>query len=144
MKTEKVAIGNLREHYDRFIDILDDFIFRTGIREKNAFRFTLLAEEAVRLAESIVGSGEYVDIWLEGDSDTAYIYLNTDQKLDTDQQEEFISVSSSGKNEAPRTFFDYIREKFEKPEKSTWSLMEYEEDLKAKKERRHLFPGSLG
>lgn len=136
MKSEVVTISDLQNQYDRIDDILDDYLFRIGVEGKNALRFTLLTEEAVRLAKTIVETSEYVQLWFEGDAKVSFINVSTRNVLNVNQQEEFISVASSGQNQAKveRTFFDHIRDAVKKPQTPTWSLRKYEEDLKARRE----------
>ena len=53
MQSEHVRLSNLQEQYDRVDDLLEDYLFRLDIKGKNATRFSLLVEEALRLAKSI-------------------------------------------------------------------------------------------
>ena len=133
MQSEHIRITDLKQQYDRLTDILEDYLFRAGIEGKNAMRFSLIAEEAVRLARSIVEEGESVEMWFEGDNRASCIFVQTTGKLDPDQEEEFISASSKGANEVKGTFFDEIKKRFTRPKKATWSLAEYEEKLSAQR-----------
>lgn len=129
MTSEHIRIAELQQHYDRLTDVMDDYMFRAGIDGKKAMRLSLLAEEAIRLARSIVEGGDSVELWFDGDDKATDIYVKTTGKLDADQEEEFISVSSSGENEVKTTFFDELRKVFTRPKKASWSLAEYEENL---------------
>ncbi len=135
MESEIISIGDLQNQYDRIDDILDDYLFRIGVEGKNALRFSLLTEEAVRLAKSIIDSSEYVRLWFEGDDKVSYIMVSTKNSLNSDQQEQFISASSSGQNQAKanQTFFDVIRKMVKQPAAATWSLRQYESELDTKR-----------
>lgn len=134
MESEHIVIGNLQEQYERVGDILDDYLFRTGIEGKDATRFNLLTEEAVRLAKDIGDENDTVEIWLDGNKRVSNICLKMKTKMNPDKQEELLSISTSGENGADRTFFDNIKEAFIKPKKATWSLAEYEAELMMKRQ----------
>jgi hypothetical protein len=133
MQSEHIRITNLQEHFDRVEDILEDYLFRLNITGKNATRFSLLTEEAVRLVKSIANDASTVELWFEGTARISHICLQLESKLDANKQEEFISVSTTGENSADRTFFDSLREFFVKPKAPTWSLAEYEAELLQKR-----------
>ncbi|MBP3197637.1 MAG: hypothetical protein J6N21_11605, partial [Butyrivibrio sp.] len=133
MQSEHIRITNLQEHFDRVEDILEDYLFRLNITGKNASRFSLLAEEAIRLVKSIANDSSTVELWFEGTARISHICLQLESNMDANKQEEFLSVSSTGTNSADRTFFDNLREFFIKPKAPTWSLAEYEAELLQKR-----------
>jgi len=133
MESEHVLIGNIKDNFDRVEDILDNYLFRIGITGKNDLRFTLLSEEALRLARSIVEDDSGIEIWFEGDDKVSHIYLRIKGTFDANKEEEFVSISSSGTNSSDKTFFDELKRFFVKPQKATWSLAEYTKELNEKK-----------
>lgn len=135
MESEHVRIGNVQELFDRVDDILEDYMSRAGISQKDALRFTLLTEEAVRFAKSVVSDESIVELWFEGDGRVSNICIQTEGNFDENKKEEFLSASTSGENSAKRTFFDEIKEAFTKPKKPTWSLAEYEAELMMKRDK---------
>lgn len=135
MESEHVLIGNIKDNFDRVEDILDNYLFRIGITGKNNLRFTLLSEEALRLARSIVEDDSGIEIWFEGNDQTSYIYLRIEGRFDANKEEEFVSISSSGTNSSQKTFFDELKTFFVKPQKPTWSLVEYTKELNEKKKQ---------
>ena len=133
MQSEHVKIGTLQENLDRVGDILEDYLFRLDIKGKDAIRFNLLTEEALRLAKSITSDETAVELWFEGNARVSHICLMLESKLTPNKAEKFISISSSKENSADRTFFDDLKEFFIKPSKPTWSLAEYEAEIMKKR-----------
>ena len=133
MQSEHVAIGQIKEQFDRVESILDDYMFRLDITGKNALRFSLLTEEALRLAKSIAGEKTGVELWFDGNARVSHICLQLETTIDANKKQEFLSISSTGENKADRTFFDGLRDFFIKPEAPTWSLVEYEAELMKKR-----------
>lgn len=135
MESEHIRVRDINENFDRIDDILEDYLFRIGVSGKNALRFSLLTEEAARLAKSIVSESEGIEIWFEGDARVSNIYLKANCKMSANQKEEFLSASTTGENMAKKTFFDELRGVFVKQEKPTWSLAEYEAELRMRREK---------
>lgn len=133
MQSEHVRLSNLQDQYDRVDDLLEDYLFRLDIKGKNATRFSLLVEEALRLAKSITKDESAVEIWFEGNSRVSHICLQLESDIDPNKQEQFISISSNKENSADKTFFDELRNFFIKPATATWSLSNYEAELLLKR-----------
>ena len=134
-QSEHIKIANLESKMDVAQDVVENFIFDTGIKGKDALRLKLLSEEVLRLAKSIIGYG-IMNFWLEGNSRVTKIYLTADNHMDKSKQEELISVSSTGENSVEKGFFGKLRSLFtiDAPGNSTWSLKDYEEELRRRKE----------
>ena len=133
MHSQHIRITNIQEQFDRVEDILDDYLCKLDISGTNAMRFSLLAEEALRLAKSIASDSNGIELWFEGTKRISHICLQLESNIDANKQEEFLSISSSGENSADRSFFEDLREFFIKPKKPTWSLAEYEAELMKKR-----------
>ena len=133
MQSEHVRLSDLQEQYDRVDGLLEDYLFRLNIKGKNAIRFSLLVEEALRLAKSITKDESVVEIWFEGNSRVSHICLQLESNIDPDKQEQFISISTNKENSAGKTFFDELRAFFIKPDAATWTLSNYEAELLLKR-----------
>ena len=135
VQSEHVKIANLESALEDAYGAVDSYIAETGIKDKNALRLRLLSEEVLRLAKSIIGHG-IMEFWLEGDARVSRIYLKAENHLDRDKQKELLSVSSTGENVSEKGFFGRLLSAFmiESPKNSTWSLKEYEDELRKKKE----------
>ena len=135
VQSEHIKIANLESKMDVAQEAVENFIFDTGIKGKDALRLKLLSEEVLRLAKSIIGYG-IMNFWLEGNSRVTKIYLTADNHMDKSKQEQLISVSSTGENSVEKGFFGKLRSLFtiDAPGNSTWSLKDYEEELRRRKE----------
>lgn len=133
MHSEHVKIGALQEHLGRVEDVLEDYLFRLDIKGKDATRFNILTEEALRLAKSITTDETAVELWFEGTARVSHICLMLESRITPNKEEKFVSISTTGENSADRTFFDDLRDFFVKPTKPTWSLVEYEAEVMKKR-----------
>ncbi len=134
VQSEHIKIANLETKMDVAQDIVNLYIFDTGIKDKDALRLRLLSEEVLRLAKSIIGYG-IINFWLEGNARVTRIYLTADNHMDKEKQEELISVSTTGENSIEQGFFGKLRSLFtmNAPSEHSWSLKEYQEELRRKK-----------
>ena len=135
VQSEHIKIANLESKMDVAQEVVDTYIFDTGIKGRDALRLRLLSEEVLRLAKSIIGYG-IMNFWLEGNSRVTKIYLTAENHMDKTKQDELISVSTSGENSVEQGFFGKLRSLFvaEAPDTSKWSLRDYEEELRRRKE----------
>ena len=67
VETSHIKIADVEARLDGANQLIDDYIFDCGLKEKEALRLRLLSEEVLRLAKSIIGHG-IMDFWLEGNS----------------------------------------------------------------------------
>ncbi|SDB24982.1 hypothetical protein SAMN02910298_01251 [Pseudobutyrivibrio sp. YE44] len=133
MESKHIVVSDLQGQFDSINEVLDDYLFRLNITGKNALRFNLLAEEAVRLTKSIMDENDSVELWFDGNARISHICIQSKCKMDPNKQEEFISLSSKHTNDADRTFFDDLKETIVKPKVATWSLAGYEAMLTVKR-----------
>lgn len=135
IQSEHISIANLEAKMDAANQLVENFIFDAGIKGKNALRVRLLSEEVLRLAKSIIGLGG-MDFWIEGTSRVAYINLTSQVQVDQARKEELLSMSSSGENALEQGFFGKLVSLFtmDAPGGTSWSLKEYLDDLRHKKE----------
>ena len=126
MESEHIRINNAEERMDRVFDILEDYMFRAGIKGKNELRLTLLTEEALRLVKSVV-SEKPVNMWLEGNAQITHIIITSEGKVTANDQAKLVSMSTTQENSAKTGFFGKILSAFSgKQEEATWSLTSYE------------------
>ncbi len=135
VQSEHIKIANLETKMDTAQELIENYIFDVGLKGKGALRLKLLSEEVLRLAKSIMGYG-IMEFWVEGNSRVSYIYLTADNHMDKAKQDELISVSTTGENSMEQGFFGKLVSMFtmEAPGAEKWSLKDYEEELRHKKE----------
>ncbi len=135
MESEHIIIQNLEDHFERVDDILEDYLVKNNITGKNATRFSLLTEEGLRLAKSLISSSDRIELWLEGNSRVSHVCITFKTIMTANKQEKFLSLSTVGENEADATFFDKLKDTIIKHKKPTWSLAEYEAELRMRREQ---------
>ena len=135
VQSEHIKIANLESKMDVAQEVVENYIFDTAIKGKDALRLRLLSEEVLRLAKSIIGYG-IMNFWLEGNSRVTKIYLTAENHMDKTREDELISVSTTGENSVEQGFFGKLRSLFvmDTPGTSKWSLKEYQEELRRRKE----------
>ena len=134
VETGHMKIADVEAKLEGANKLIDDYIFDVGLSSKDALRLRLLSEEVLRLAKSIMGHG-ILDFWLEGTSRVTKIYLESQNNMDKTQQEELISVSTSGENENEQGFFGILKSMFlmQGIQDNEWSLKDYQEDIARKR-----------
>ncbi|WP_028243495.1 hypothetical protein [Pseudobutyrivibrio ruminis] len=129
MQSERIELDDLADSFDIIEKVAEQFEEKANITGKDALRFTLLAEESIRLVSSIMTEKDPIEVWFEGNRRIAHICITTETLIDENKREEFVSLSSSGENGADRTFMDDVKEFIFRPKKPRWSLSQYEADL---------------
>lgn len=114
METDKINVssdGSGREEALAATELLADSI---SLSPGSKLRLRLLAEETLGMVASI--SGEFTACFqAEGESNgVCIIRLEADTAMDREKRKEFISVSSSGRNEAEKGFMSKIKAMFER------------------------------
>ena len=111
VETSHIKIADVEAKLEGANQLIDDYIFDVGLKDKDQLRLKLLCEEVLRLAKSIIGLG-IMDFWLEGTSRVTKIYLLAENHMDKAKQQELISVSSSGENSSEKGFFGVLKSMF--------------------------------
>ncbi len=132
---EHIMIADVEARFKKADQVIDSYIFDVGLGEKDSLRLRLLAEEVLRLAKSIIGQG-IIEFWIEGNARVSRIYLTSKNHLEKSQQDELISVSSTGENKSEQGFLGIIKSMFmmEGIEEERWSLRDYQEEILRKRE----------
>ena len=134
IKSEHVKIRDVNDDIERAYEVLADYAFDAGIKDKDYLRLRLLAEEVLRLVKQILGSRN-VDLWFEGNSRVSRIIMDCKGSLEGSKKDELGSISTSGSVTEEKGFFSMLADMFliKYPEERTWSLKEYQRQLQAKK-----------
>lgn len=133
-QSEHVKIKDVNSDIDRAYSVLADYSFDIGLKDKEALRFRLLTEEVLRLVKQILDVS-LVEIWFEGDDKVSRIIMDTRSTLEGSKRKELGSIASSGEISQQKSFFKNLTDKFlvKDTKETTWSLSEYQMQLKAKK-----------
>jgi hypothetical protein len=130
LQSKHVRIGDVSD-FNSMYRVLDKFITDSSMKSRDALRLRLLTEEVLRLVGSILDE-DLVEMWLEGNSRVAYVFLTAENNLDANQREKLKSLAPERAKEG---FFDKLISTFiaSPPAEKRWSLKDYQEELKKKK-----------
>lgn len=119
MVTDIIKVKNDGTGVLEAINETEKFAEYQKMEHKNALRLRLLAEEMTGLIKNLVGdfNGRF---WVEGDKNSASLFLEADCKVDYDQRDALLKVSTTGKNEAHKGFMGKLAGVFE------YCLMSYD------------------
>ncbi|MCR4777131.1 MAG: hypothetical protein K5869_12230 [Saccharofermentans sp.] len=112
MKTESIKISSTGTGRDKALAITEKTGAFVGLDHNNSLRLRLLSEELIGLMNSF--TDELLgDFWLEAKNENIEIHLKTEIPMDLKTRKELLSVSTSGKNSAAKSFMGKIREMIE-------------------------------
>lgn len=122
MKTDVITIHSDLTGSKAAMQTAEHFCEYNNITGKNAMHIRLLTEETVSMVHGIL-RGFKGKLWLES-QDTeegilCRICLRADKSVDMEQEDQLMSVSTSGKNESVKGVLGKIREIFRRTVQST-------------------------
>jgi len=115
MKSDVIQIYGDLTGSEKTIQAAEKFIQYNNFTGKNAMHIRLLTEELVSMVHGIMDHFKG-DLWFESEPDEegvlCRICLSTFKSVNEQQEEQFLSVASSGKNENAKGILGKIREAF--------------------------------
>ena len=160
MISDIIEITSSGENMGTALDLSRKVAAYSDLSAKGALHLRLLAEEMMGMMRSITGEtkGKF---WIEGDEDVYQLHLIVDAALSKEKRQQLLNASTSGKNEANRSFMGRLRDFFfrsvddeiaaynnsvlaagvtsdsYKPVTDwEWSLLRYQNNLSAMKEKK--------
>ncbi|MCR4818722.1 MAG: hypothetical protein K5841_07180 [Fretibacterium sp.] len=117
MQTEKIEIDNSGQGITRALEEAERFAASIKLDKKGSFHLRLLAEEALGMVRAVVGEFKAV-FWLEwrdsifswSNNGTCALHIDASVDLSYPGKREFLSLSTEGRNSAPRGIMEKIRE----------------------------------
>ena len=112
MKTESISISSTGTGRAKALELTEKTGAYCGLDHKSALRLRLLSEELIGLMNSFTDEllGTF---WLETNGDVVEIHLKTEIPMDLQTRKEILSVATSGKNAAAKSFMGKIRDMIE-------------------------------
>ena len=112
MKTDVISVSGRGNQVQTALAQVDKVAAYKGLTGKNALHLRLLTEEMMGMMRSITGETEG-QFWIE-DHDGEYgLHLRVRTRLTSEEREQLLSASSSGKNESAKGLMGRIREFFD-------------------------------
>ncbi len=99
MTTDKVRVYSNGEGMEKALALVEKYGAYWQLPSKEEMHLRLLAEETIGMIGGITGSFEG-EFWLEKKNNAHHICLHADTYMDSDMEEDLLSVSSDGKNAA--------------------------------------------
>lgn len=112
MKTDQITIGNDGTGMENALAEAERFAEYEKLERKAAVHVRLLTEETLGMVRAIANDCR-AKFWLEGDGRECRICLTAKTRMDTGKREDFMAVSTSGRNEAAKGIMGKIRDLFE-------------------------------
>ena len=112
MKSDVIIIDNQGNGFDKSLDETRKVAAYEDLTHKESLCLQLCAEEMLSLARSITGEMK-ASFWIETESRTFNLHLTTKTVMDKEKRGLLLAASTSGKNEAAKSFLGPLRDAFE-------------------------------
>ena len=109
MRSNVIHIDNMGNGHEEAIREIKKVAVYEELNRKESLQLQLLAEEMMSLLQSVLG-GVDCSLWVETGNRTFCLYVSTETDIDTEEREQLLASSSSGKNEAAQSFLGFLRE----------------------------------
>ena len=112
MKSDVIAIDSTGAGFADAVDQARKVADYCHLTRKDALHLELMTEEMLSLVRSITGEMQ-ASFWIETDGHQYDLHLTARTEMDKEKRHLLLSSSTSGKNEAARSFLGYLRNALE-------------------------------
>ena len=112
MAEYRITVANNASSAAEALELTERIAESIGLKGKDMMRLRLLAEEMLSMVQAIAGDVS-ADFWIEHRDKDCTLHLAAKSMLDYGKRQEFLSVSSTGKNAARVGIMEKIRGIFE-------------------------------
>ena len=112
MKTDKISVSSQGARMGAALEQADKVAAYKGLSMKDALHLRLLTEEMMGLMRSITGEREGI-FWIEDEDGEYQLHLQVRTLLNSEEREQLLAVSSSGRNESAKGLMGRIRDFFD-------------------------------
>lgn len=112
MKTDKISVSSQGARMGAALEQADKVAAYKGLSMKDALHLRLLTEEMMGLMRSITGEREGI-FWIEDEDGEYRLHLQVRTLLNSEEREQLLAVSSTGKNESAKGLMGRIRDFFD-------------------------------
>ena len=112
MKTDVITVSSRGKQMEKALEQADKVAAYEGLSAKDALHLRLLTEEMMGLMRSITGEKEGT-FWIEDQDGEYQLHLKVRAMLTSEEREQLLAVSSSGKNESAKGLMGRLRDFFD-------------------------------
>ena len=112
MKTDVIMVSSRGKQMETALEQADKVAAYKGLPAKDALHLRLLTEEMMGMMRSITGEKEGM-FWIEDQDGEYQLHLKVKTMLTSEEKEQLLAVSSSGKNESARGLMGRLRDFFD-------------------------------
>ena len=112
MKSEIITIDNRENGFFDAVEEAKKVAEYTGLNQRDSIRLQLCTEEVLSLVRSITGEIK-ASFWIESDGSQYELHVSTKTAMDMGKRNDLLSVATSQKNEAAKSFLGMLRNMFE-------------------------------
>lgn len=112
MKSNVINIDNRGNGFEKTMEEARKVAVYEELSQKNSLHLQLCAEEMLSLVRSVTGELK-ASFWIESEGKTFCLNLSTQTVLDREKRAQLLASSTSGKNEAAKSFLGKLRDLFE-------------------------------
>ena len=112
MKTDKISVSSQGARMGAALEQADKVAAYKELSMKDALHLRLLTEEMMGLMRSITGEREGI-FWIEDEDGEYRLHLQVRTLLNSEEREQLLAVSSSGRNESAKGLMGRIRDFFD-------------------------------
>ena len=112
MKTDVITVSSRGRQMEKALEQADKVAAYKGLSAKDALHLRLLTEEMMGMMRSITGEKEGT-FWIEDQDGEYQLHLKVRAMLTSEEREQLLAVSSTGKNESAKGLMGRIRDFFD-------------------------------
>ena len=112
MKSDVIVVSSKGKRMETALAQAEKIAAYKGLSGKNALQLRLLTEEMLGLMRAITGETEG-QFWIEDQDGEYQLHLRVQTRLNSEEREELLSVSSSGKNESAKGLMGRLADFFD-------------------------------
>lgn len=112
MKSNVINIDNQGDGFDKALEETGKVAEYERLGHKESLHLQLCAEEMLSLARSVTGEMK-ASFWIETEGYSFNLHMTTETVMDKEKRSLLIAASTTGKNEAAKSFLGQLRDAFE-------------------------------
>ena len=112
MKTDVIRVSSQGDGLEAALEQVEKVAAYKGLSSKQSLQLRLLTEEMMGMMRSITGEKEGT-FWIEDQDGEYQLHLKVRAMLTSEEREQLLAVSSSGKNESAKGLMGRLRDFFD-------------------------------